>query len=568
MDRSIKRTYGLASRLYKSKLHSFRCTRQSSTSVLRPVAISHSIRLQTLGFLPKIQAARQSTLAATLPETAVPLPNDCPGCGAPFQRVDPGKPGYLVERHAAENERISVGKKSNKSLSNEEYHAMLKDLDPEMRALLEGQEEGDSPEPFLDQKEKEKHAPRILCQRCYGLQHHQHATTETSPQFLRETQQYGSLSFLKTKRNPLIVAVCDMTDLPSSLGNLHSLLRNNQGARVILAANKFDMIPSKARAHEQRIRDWIVQYIKKTGIDSRQILRLSLISATKGWGINGLMRHIRDECLPTDDVYVIGCTNVGKSAIINQMLSQAPPSSAGTVAEIRAKKAQLQSKYSITSAPLPGTTMGTISIPLRVLGMSSTDIPADTPAWMRNRFVKRDRFLIDTPGIINDQQLIHRLSFKEQKNILRKGELQPVTYRLTRGQSILLKPCVRIDIVEATSPIYLTFFSPIDPHITKTSKLATLDDSKAEHRPISVQMDPLQPIPQLISVEGVDRMRATADLAFSSFGWVAVAGLFDQAKFRIWLPEGMDPYKVFQVRDPPFLPFEYRGSIRKFYGSS
>ncbi|KAF7726868.1 nitric oxide associated protein 1 [Apophysomyces ossiformis] len=532
------------------------------------------VRLQAPAFGHDIQVATLSTSSAIPSESATSMPTECPGCGAPFQQDDPCKPGYMVSRDTSPHGSIKTTKKSNNTLSHEEYQAMLKKLDPETRALLEGEQEENEEEEGkvlndgIDQTQLKE--SRLLCQRCFSLQHHQHATTDTSPQFLRKTQQYGSLSFLRTKRNPLILAVCDITDLPSSLGDLPKLLRQNNGARVILAANKFDMIPSKARAHEQRIKDWIVQYVKKSGVDSRQILRVSLVSAKKGWGINGLMKHLRKECLPTDDVYVIGCTNVGKSAIINQMLSQASTSSSSlSAAEYREKKAKLRSQYHITSAPLPGTTIGTISIPLRVFGLSPSNVSADTPAWMRNRMIKRDRFLIDTPGIINDQQLIHRLPFKEQKRILRKGELHPVTYRLTQGKTVLLQPSIRIDVVEATSPVLFTFFSPIDPHISKISKLTAKDPShQAVDRPISIQLDALRPLPELISVQGRHRMHASVDLAFSSFGWVAVTGAFEQAKFRIWLPEDVDPYKVFQVRDPPLLPYEFRGSIRKFYGSS
>ncbi|CDH56172.1 predicted protein [Lichtheimia corymbifera JMRC:FSU:9682] len=122
-----------------------------------------------------------------------------------------------------------------------------------------------------------------------------------------------------------------------------------------------------------------------------QIQHVQLVSATKGWGIQGLLRRIDEERMPTDDVYPVGATNVGKSALVNQIVSQQRTGSD-------------KRQYRITSSPAPGTTMGTIRIPVHALGMNSNNI--NTPHGFQ-----RDRFLVDTPGIINDQQLINLMPF-------------------------------------------------------------------------------------------------------------------------------------------------------------
>ncbi|KAI9322304.1 hypothetical protein BX666DRAFT_1849593, partial [Dichotomocladium elegans] len=188
---------------------------------------------------------------------------------------------------------------------------------------------------------------RVICKRCYLLEHR--SASQTSPQFLRATQQYASLEFLRTKQHPLVVVVLDIADLPFSLPRLPI----NSGARLILAANKVDLLPERARRHEQRIRDWIVQHVKQQGIPTSQIRHVSLLSATKGWGVQGLLRKIDEERLPTDDVYFVGATNVGKSALVNQIISQ--------------QRVSDKKRFRITSSPAPGTTMGTIRIPLHAV---------------------------------------------------------------------------------------------------------------------------------------------------------------------------------------------------------
>ncbi|KAI7904516.1 uncharacterized protein BX663DRAFT_431449, partial [Cokeromyces recurvatus] len=237
-------------------------------------------------------------------------------------------------------------------------------LDPDVAVLLNGDSSND-PSSVPKTEPTPLPTPNV-CQRCHSLRHQQHPTaTESTLEFLRDSQQYGgSLEFLKTKRDPLIVTVFDVTDLPASLGALPSLIAQNPTARVLLVANKVDVLPRSAIQHENRIRDWIMQYVKSLGLSTKQILSVTLTSATKGWGISSLLRKIDGERRVTDDVYLIGCTNVGKSAIVNKLLSQAYR---GQSEEGRHQKLTLKAQYATTSSSLPGTTLSTIKIPLRVL---------------------------------------------------------------------------------------------------------------------------------------------------------------------------------------------------------
>ncbi|KAI7853502.1 hypothetical protein BDC45DRAFT_536205 [Circinella umbellata] len=499
-------------------------------------------------------ATTQTTSPTALPE------GDCSGCGAPFQTDDPNKPGYYVQRKSNDTETVNIDrrrKRSNHSMNDAEFQAAVNALDPELRALLEQGDEQITSTTNLNKQEplnendtkqeeqiidndnvidQEKAKPKEICQRCYSLKHYNHITTETSPEFLRATQQYGSLEFLKTKRNPLIVLVLDITDLPFSLSSqLSKLVQENPTARIMIAANKVDMIPQRARRHEQRIRDWIIQHLKQQGFPTQQIQNISLVSAKKGWGVLGLLRRLDEARLPTDDIYLVGSTNVGKSALVNNILAQ------------RASK-EKRLQYQITSSVVPGTTMGTLKIPLHALHMGSSQ--------NGRRLLERDHYLIDTPGVVNDQQLIHLMPFEEQKKLLRHTEYKPITFSLKPGRSLLLDSFVRIDVVEATEPVLFTLFTPVIPHLTKTLKLV---DKKNDSS--------LEPISQLLSVQGIHKSRACIDLAFASLGWIAVAGLFDKAKFRIWLPNNVNPTEAFAIRQPAMLPFEYQGVIRKFFGS-
>ncbi|KAI8987745.1 hypothetical protein BDF20DRAFT_851994 [Mycotypha africana] len=531
--------------------------------------------------------------AVTKERQNIPV-GDCPGCGAPFQTSDPKQPGYYVERKPAKPKSDYLKKSNTKEITNEEYENMLRN-DPELQALLNGAEEDESLQcadntgrDDMQPKENEfenvdtnnfaqgtaesdkvKKADRIICQRCYQLQYHNNPITESTPQFLRQSQQYGSLDFLKTKNSPLIVAVFDITDLPGSLGKLPQLIQKNPSARLILAANKFDILPAKARHHENRIRDWIIQHMKSVGISTKQILSVTMVSAKKGWGISALMRKIDQERRPVDDVYMVGCTNVGKSAIINKFMTQIR----GSLDEQGKRlKEDLKAQYKITSSAAPGTTMGRIKIPLYALGMLT---PEEIEASRKgNRLVTRNRYLIDTPGLINDQQLFHLLSYEEQKKLAAQREMKPITFRLEPGKSFLLKPLVRIDLIEASNPVLMTLFSPLAPHLTKTEKLpsAYYDQQPAQHpRQLNnesiLKTSLLTPLNEIVKVRGVHPSHASVDFSFAGIGWVALSGMFENASFRIWLPKNLKLDEVFTIREPPFLPYEYKGNIRKFFGT-
>ncbi|KAI8375457.1 hypothetical protein BD560DRAFT_392363 [Blakeslea trispora] len=539
MNRSLSRVIATSRHCRSTRVSNRQMARLTAPSILLPTA---NFCKQNQIHSPNYQ---QKFWNSTIPHQqneaqSEQILGDCPGCGAPFQKVDPQKPGYLTDRLADSNKKQK--KIQNKSFSDKDYKAALEQLDPEIRALLEGPETQEE----IVKAEKDRRPERAVCQRCYTLQHHNAPTTESGPDFLRASQQYGSLEFLKTKQDPLVVAVLDVTDLPASLGHLPELLAKNPGTRVMIAANKIDVLPASARRHEQRIRDWIVHHVKLLGLPTQQISSVTLISAKKGWGIPTLMRKMDKERRPTDDIYLVGCTNVGKSALVNQFMSQIR----GTLdAAGRQFKAQLKSKYKITSSAVPGTTMGTIKVPLHALGMSESP-----DGWEKKRFVTRERYLVDTPGIINDQQLIHLLPYDEQKQLVNQKELKPVTFKLEPGKSLILKPLVRIDLLESSNPVLLTLFSPLAPHLTRTEKLPAAQALEPSHARLVkdqrvVKTDLLEPLDEIVKVRGIHPSHASVDFSFAGVGWVSLTGEFDRAKFRIW------------------LPYEYRGSVRKFFGS-
>jgi ribosome biogenesis GTPase A len=549
-----------------------------SLSRLRPTIVNH---LSTCTLKPASVFSRR-LLTTQLDNTPV-VSGSCSGCGATLQEADSNGSGY-IERKPERKSQPS--KPSGPSvLSDEDYQQHLDTLDPELKELLGIKEEANERKDDVP-----KTTSRQLCSRCHSLIHHKTSTTSDTQKFLRSALQYTSLSFLKTKNNALIVSIIDIGDIPFSIEPLIAELNSNPTHRVLLVANKIDILPKDALKHQQRIKDWIVQQAKRSGLNTASILDVALVSAIKGWGIKSLLRSIESYRNSTDDVYVLGCTNVGKSAVVNAFLKQGAAKKEDVSDYAKQHTARVRREYQVTSSHVPGTTIGSIKIPLRVVGIRD---PLNNDE-ANKRFVTKERYIVDTPGIINEDQLVHLLAPDEVRKWEASKELKPVTYRLeagmyldyfrvlcggwggiiflavrklqqginyikTLGKSLLLKPFIRLDLVKSTQPILITLFTKMIPHFVKTEKLN--DDTNAIDRSIS-----LKSLPHTIKLHGDHPSHATADIAFSSMGWISVTGEFDRAELRVWVPTNAGENAI-DVRSPPLLPYEYKGSIRKFYGS-
>jgi ribosome biogenesis GTPase A len=381
-------------------------------------------------YSPTIFTARNNSITrfqswrsfATQAEQSAVTPSHCSGCGAELQDSDATAVGYYSLKATHINERQ---KSSNdpKMLSEAEYEQRIGNLDAEMKQLL-----GIDTEETQVLENKPQITARKLCSRCHSLTHHKTSATTNSKEFLRSTLQHSSLSFLKTKNNALIVAVFDIGDIPFSIEPLVKHLTSNPTHRIMLVANKVDILPKKALNHQQRIQDWLGQQAKKNRIPTSSIVDINLVSAVKGWGIKSLLSSIQDHCNSTDDVYVLGCTNVGKSALVNAFLKQGAAKKEDVSDYAKQHTARVRREFQVTTSNIPGTTIGSIKIPLRVLGIHNQSQNTN------NRFVTKDHYMVDTPGVVDENQLVHMVPANQLKKWELRKELKPVTYRLDVGE--------------------------------------------------------------------------------------------------------------------------------------
>ncbi|GGB28826.1 ribosome biogenesis GTPase YqeH [Virgibacillus dakarensis] len=310
-----------------------------------------------------------------------------------------------------------------------------------------------------------------LCQRCFRLKHY----NEVQPVSIRDEDFLNLVSRIG-ETSGLVVHIVDIFDVSGSL--IKSLPRITGNNPIILVGNKMDLLPKST--NQRKLIKWLRASAKEMGIIVKDVF---LISSAKGHGIAELteaIEHHRDG----KDVYIVGTTNVGKSTFINRLINR----STGT-------------NDVITTSYFPGTTLGFIEIPLD-----------DTAV------------LIDTPGIVNKQQIAHYVSKHDLKIITPNKEIKPRIYQLNSGQTLFFGGLARLDYVKGEKQSFVCYFANGLPiHRTKMDNADTLYVEHKGELLSPPDQETMEKLPAL--TETTYRVQGDkTDIVFPGLGWVSVAG--------------------------------------------
>ncbi|MGL4521835.1 MAG: ribosome biogenesis GTPase YqeH, partial [Bacilli bacterium] len=144
----------------------------------------------------------------------------------------------------------------------------------------------------------------VYCKRCFRLRNYNELqpVSLTSDDFLRMLHRIGETS-------ATILYLVDIFDFDGSwIHGLHRFVGNNP---IILVGNKVDILPKSVK--HRKVEMWMRRRSKQLGLHVQDV---ALISATKGNGLQELLESVQSQG-QNKDVFVVGCTNVGKSTFIN-----------------------------------------------------------------------------------------------------------------------------------------------------------------------------------------------------------------------------------------------------------
>nr|CAD7409495.1 unnamed protein product [Timema poppensis] len=259
----------------------------------------------------------------SIPVSSVP----CGGCGALLHCQDPGIPGYLP---------------------SELYTCYSKS---ELRS--------------------------ITCQRCHFMKHYNMAlNVNVSP------DEYPRLISMIQHHRALVILLVDLMDFPCSIWpQILNIIGTSRP--VVVVGNKVDLLPADCPGYLDHVKNCVKYSLESTGIDAANIKHIALVSASTGYGVEELITKLQslwDYKAPLvsrlhlswfplvfnpistmlaisggtplgGDVYLIGCTNVGKSTLFNALLQSD---------YCKVKAVDLIQRA--TTSPWPGTTLNLLKL--------------------------------------------------------------------------------------------------------------------------------------------------------------------------------------------------------------
>lgn len=310
---------------------------------------------------------------------------------------------------------------------------------------------------------------QVICQRCFRLKNYNEIqdVSLTDDDFLKILHGIGS-----TKA--LVVKIVDIFDFTGSwLPGLQRFVGNNP---ILLVGNKVDLLPKSVK--HQKVVQWMKETANELGLKPMDV---HLISAEKGIGIKELASAI-EQYRKNQDVYIVGCTNVGKSTFINRLI----------------KEFSEEESDIITTSQFPGTTLDLIDISLG------------------------NATLYDTPGIINHHQMAHFVNERGLKIISPKKEIKPKVFQLNPSQTLFFGGLARFDFLSGNRTSFTCYLSNnLYIHRTKLENAEELYQSQLGDLLQPPDQEQVQQFPELVKQEFFIK-DGKKDIVFSGLGWVTI----------------------------------------------
>lgn len=222
-----------------------------------------------------------------------------------------------------------------------------------------------------------------LCLRCFRIKNY-------GEYKVVDKDNIDFINILKeiNKTNDLVVLLVDLFNINKDINELTKYLNND----ILLVYTKKDIFSYKIRD------DKFTNYLNINCVDS------IVVSSKKNYNFD-LLFELINKYKKSNNVYVVGYTNSGKSTLLNKLIYN-----------------YSESKDELTTSILPSTTLDTIEIKI-------TD----------------ELTLIDTPGILDSGNIANYVNPKTLLKIIPTKEIKPITYQVNKKQYILVDDLLKIE---------------------------------------------------------------------------------------------------------------------------
>lgn len=244
---------------------------------------------------------------------------------------------------------------------------------------------------FPDMEGYTKNLNNKFCERCFNITHYNKylkVPNKDYSQIIRDIDCKGDLTLLVT-----------------DFLNLYNLDELDLHSPVLLVITKADILPKSV------IKEHLLSKIKC----KLNIVDKIIVSSKNNFNLDLLYDKIL-KYKKSNNVYVIGYTNAGKSTLVNKMV-----------------KNYGSNDGEITTSNLPSTTLDLIYTQ-----------------------VNDDLTLIDTPGLLDNGSMIMSASKELLKKIAPNKEIRPIIYQIKGKQFLLVDDFLRLDLEDTNIICYMS----------------------------------------------------------------------------------------------------------------
>lgn len=261
----------------------------------------------------------------------------------------------------------------------------------------------------------------LLCERCFKIRNY-----GEYKRLVKKNADFLPILGDISKTKDLVILVIDLFNIPKSL---HTILEHISNP-VLLVLTKRDILPLSVSDEK------LLNYSKNF---TANILDSIIISSFKNYNFDFLFDKIK-KYKKSNNVYVVGYTNAGKSTMINKIIYN-----------------YFDKCTEVTTSMLPSTTLNTIEITLDGLT------------------------LIDTPGLLDEGNMAEYVDYKMLKKITPKKEIKPITYQIKAEQTIFIEDLVRIDTyTKGSMTFYISNALKVERTFKKQTKMKDLQKTTIE----------------------------------------------------------------------------------------
>ncbi len=329
----------------------------------------------------------------------------------------------------------------------------------------------------------------LLCNHCFEAE-----SFTGSPKESKYDTDYEKIIAKIKKDNALVVYVIDLFSFEGSLNSKLTMQLN--GIDVLAVANKRDLMPKESNNVD--LEEYVAHRFRMVGLKVRGVVITS--TADETFNIDAMYKMIL-EYANGRDVYFIGATTSGKSALISDLL----------------KNFNNQTKEMIVRYNFEDTKLQVIRIP-----------------------IAKQHYIYEVPGTAIDNNLLSKVERSVQNLITPKKAVLTRKFILGKGQYLGFGGLALIQLIEGHHTKLCAYASKNVDLYVRSGNPEKFFSKALETQIMKPSSEYLNDISEFDTYDIEVTEEKNRDIGISGLGWISFIG--NKQVFRIIVPKGVFVY--------------------------